>query len=377
MTAVVDSRKKFDPSEKKKARVLVVTGSSGGHIFPALAFLDALEAGYKGAEALMLLPENSIVPCEERSGLKVKYIPFPVFRTKSDFKKISNIIKLIKGSLESMLAVLKFQPDVAVGFGSLPSVPVLICAWLLREKTMIHEQNVIPGQANKLLGMLVDRIAVSFEKTKIYFSSCRNKIIMTGNPIRKGLVEVERVNALNYFGFSPDKFTILVTGGSQGSHKINAEFAQALALFSDKDAFQVIHLCGKSDFEYLKEKYVKLGIKHAVFSFFDAMQYAYSASDLVLCRAGATTIAEILFYGVPAIFVPYPYARKHQQENALVMEEKGCGIIIDDEHLDSVLLKEKIELYFSDRGKKCLPQEQTRAPFGAAELLADEAMSFN
>jgi len=151
---------------------------------------------------------------------------------------------------------------------------------------------------------------------------------VTGNPLRKSVALLDKNKALEFFGFSREKFYNIGYGGSQGSHRINEEFLKAVSLLKDKTSVQIIHLTGISDYESLNKGYKNLNIKFALFSFFDAMQYAYSISDLVISRAGATTIAEIMLFKLPAILVPYPYAYKHQYNNARVLEEKGCGIIM-------------------------------------------------
>jgi UDP-N-acetylglucosamine--N-acetylmuramyl-(pentapeptide) pyrophosphoryl-undecaprenol N-acetylglucosamine transferase len=365
--------------KKNKAKVLAVTGASGGHIFPAMAFLEALEEKYNGIETCVLLPEKSVISAKEKPGCTIKYIQMPSVKMSIDFKNINSIVRLIKGSLESVGVLLKFQPDIVIGFGGLSSIPVVMCAWLLRMKTLIHEQNVVPGRANKLLSMCVDKIAVSFEETKNYLDNYRSRVVVTGNPLRQSLIKMDKIDALNYFGLSADKFTVLVMGGSRGSHRINMEFVEAVSLMPNASVFQVIHLCGQADFEPLKRRYAGLHVKCALFSFFDAMQYAYSASDLAVCRAGATTIAELIFFGVPAIFIPYPYAYKHQYKNAKVMEEKGRGIIIEEERLGAGVLRGAMESYVnaaaSPAHKSSAFPEFPNAHAG--DLLVEAAMSCN
>lgn len=360
-------------------KILVVTGASGGHIFPALAFLDALKTKHKDADIFFLLPERTKLKKLENFNYKVKYISLPSFNLNIKLENINCILDLFRGCWESLFILLKFQPDIVVGFGSFASVPAIMFAWLLRIKTLIHEQNVIPGRANRLLALFADKIAVSFAQTRNYLNNYKGKVVVTGNPLRKNLVRLDKLAALDFFRFDRDKLTILVAGGSQGSHRINIEFLNAISILENKSTLQIIHLSGPRDYELLKHKYEAANIKFALFSFFAPMQYAYSACDVVLSRAGATSVAEIIFFELPAIFIPYPYAHKHQHKNAEVLKEKGCAIIIEDEKLNAGILKEKLEFFLSERNNL----ENMRAGYSkfsklnAADLLVDEVMSLN
>ncbi len=360
-------------------KILAVTGSSGGHIFPALAFLEAMQEKRPDIKAILILPEKSIIKKSEKFNYQVKYIKLSSISRRVDAQNIKSILNFISGSLESLRILLKFQPDVVVGFGSLASLPTIMFAWVLRIKILIHEQNVMPGRANRLLAGFVDKITVSFQATAAYLEDHKRKIVVTGNPLRKSIARLDKIKALDFFGFSRDRFTILVMGGSQGSHRINEEFLNAVSCLKDKTLVQVIHLTGTFDYESLNRGYKDLNIKFALFSFFDAMQYAYSISDLVISRAGATTIAEIIFFRLPAILIPYPYAYKHQYKNAKVLEEKRCGIIIDDEEFNADKLRQNLETLLRDREKV----EEMRLNYNvfpivnASELLANEVMALN
>lgn len=360
-------------------KILVVTGQSGGHIFPALAFLEALKEKYSNIDALLVLPEKNIIRERQILSNEVKYVNMPSIELSINSKNIGSILKLFKGVWESLSILIGFSPDIVVGFGSLLSVPVIMFSWLLRIRTLVHEQNVLPGRANRLLAHFADKIAVSFQETSRYLTCQRGKIVVTGNPLRKALVAVDKLKALDFFGLNPAKFTILVMGGSQGSRRINQEFLNAVSLMEDKSVFQIIHLCGSADYELLKDKYKTLDIKVALFSFFVPMHYAYSASDLAVSRAGATAIAELMFFRLPAIFIPYPYAGCHQYENARVVKERGCGFIIKDDELNAARLKENLEslLYNRDRLKNMAAAYAEFSSFPAADLLADEAAPFN
>ncbi len=373
------AQSKFDCAGKTITKVLVVTGTSGGHIFPAQAFLTAIKNKQPDINVFLLLPGNCIIKKNERFNYKVKYIKLSSIDRRIDFKNIRNILNFISGSLESLIILLKFQPDIVVGFGSLASLPAVMFAWLLRIKVLIHEQNVIPGRANRFLAGFADKIAVSFKETTAYLPGYERKIVVTGNPLRKTVARLDKIEALNFFGFRQDRFTILVMGGSQGSRRINKEFLEAVSLLADKSLIQIIHLSGAIDYELLSKQYNDLNIKFALFRFFDSIEYAYNACDLVVSRAGATVISEMIFFRLPAILVPYPYAYRHQYKNAKALEEKGCGIIIEDSEFYAEKIKEKLEYFLNNRKKL----EEMRFNYkvfsivNAGDLLANEAMSLN
>lgn len=361
----------------KKMKVLAVTGSSGGHIFPALAFLEALKEKHKNIDALLLLPEKRAIKNIKNPGYEVKYVSMPSLELRVSLTNITNTGKVIEGFLKSVFIVLKFQPDVIIGFGSLLTVGVVLCGWLLRIKTFIHEQNAVPGRANRLLAKFADKIAVSFDETIGYLQKHKNKTIVSGNPLRNSLCRIDKSKALDFFGFGADKFTILVMGGSLGSHKINMEFFKAVSLLKNKSVLQIIHLSGTSDYETLYESYRKTGINFSLFGFFDRIEFAYSASDIVIARAGATTIAEIINFSLPAILIPYPYAYRHQYRNAKVLEDKGCAVVFEEEKLSAQLLAEKLEDFVSNKEKLETLRagyRNIKGPLGAGSILVNEIM---
>lgn len=337
-----------DISKKGGVRVLVTTGASGGHVFPALSFLDALKAQYQDTDTLLVLPQSCVLAQAGISADRLKYISITSRQAGFNLKTPLFLFNLAKGALQTLLILLEFRPDIVVGFGSLASVPAIFFAWFFRIATLIHEQNVLPGRANLFLGIFADKIAISFSQSRDYFKRGRKKIVHTGNPIRRQLVRIDKDKALDYFGFDKDKFTILVMGGSQGSHRINLEFLKAM---SGEQGFQIIHLSGSGDYDYLKERYRDLNFKVKLFKFLEGMQYAYSACDLAISRAGATTIAEIIFFQIPSILIPYPYAHAHQCANAKILSGKGCAILIKDEDLTAGGLKNNIEYLRGDADK--------------------------
>jgi len=360
-------------------KVLAITGSSGGHIFPALGFLDTLKNKHKNIAVFLVLPKKSITNPVENLEYKFNYISVSPIKLSFDFKNFTAILRFFKGSLESIVILLRFRPDVVVGFGSLVCIPMILFAWLLGMKTLIHEQNVIPGRANRFLAKFTDRIAISFAQTRDYLKDYKRKVVLTGNPIRKELKRIDKNKALDFFGFNSDKFTILVMGGSQGSHRINFGFLRAVSAIPDKSRFQVIHLAGIGDYALLKNSYKGLNINSRLFNFLESMQYAYSACDLVVSRAGATTIAEIIFFGLAAIIIPYPFAYRHQIANAKVLQTIGSGIIIQDNELDSDILSKNIENLINnpERIKAMRSYYDNVSRLNANDLLADAVLSLS
>ena len=358
-------------------RVLIVTGASGGHIFPALSFQDALKKKHNEIDTLLVLPKRNIKKQTLNISYKVKYLSISPIELHLDFKNFVAIFNFFKGFFESLFIIFEFSPDIVVGFGSLTCVPLLIIAWVMRIKTLIHEQNVIPGRANRLLARFTDKIAISFAQTQDYLEINKTKIVLTGNPIRQELKMIDRFKALTFFGFDDNKFTILIMGGSLGSQKINTSFQGAISVITDKSRFQVIHITGDRDYRLLDNSYKDLKLKFKLFSFLEDMQYAYSICDLAVSRAGATTIAELINFALPAIIIPYPFAYKHQLSNAKVLERRGCAIIIDDNELSAGFLKQSIESLTSnpDRLKNMRLGYEGFPKVCANESLVNEVMS--
>ncbi len=329
-------------------KILAVAGASGGHIFPALSFLDLPEDYIHKHNILLVLPSRSLGMDFRLKAGDIKFVE-SVKVSLRGFKP-AQAVCLIRSFLQSLKIFSDFRPDIVVGFGSADSVFLIMLGWLLRARTVIHEQNVLPGRANLFLSRFVDRIAISFPETERYFPVSEVKIVLTGNPIRKSLIRMDKKKARKFFGLDEGVFTILVMEGSQGSCHINRSFLNSLK-FMRGNNFQVIHIAGKGFADSIGSAYVDIGVKGKVFGFLREMEFAFSAADLVLARSGATTVTELIHFKLPSILSPYPFAREHQLENARVLSSKGCAIIIDDCELDSCVLSDTLKSFMDNPGK--------------------------
>jgi UDP-N-acetylglucosamine--N-acetylmuramyl-(pentapeptide) pyrophosphoryl-undecaprenol N-acetylglucosamine transferase len=336
-------------------RVLIVTGLSGGHIFPALALAEALKSSQH--QVRLVLPKDGRMNRIPLDFMLVEYIHAANLSFKLDKKNIRGVYFFVWGAWQALQIIIKFKPLVVVGFGSLNSISLVFWAWLFRIKTVIHEQNVVFGKANRLLSKLVDRVAVSFSQTRGSLNGSGEKIIFTGNPLRKDLVLLEKKTARDFFKLKEGKFTILITGGSQGAQRLNATCFEALSDYQKNLDLQVIHISGAQDFTWLAKRYADTTLTYKLFDFLALMQYAYSAADLIICRAGATTIAELQKFKVPAILVPYPFAYAHQSANAQVLKDVGAAEIILDIDLTADRLKERLQDYFCNKEKLAAMQK--------------------
>jgi UDP-N-acetylglucosamine--N-acetylmuramyl-(pentapeptide) pyrophosphoryl-undecaprenol N-acetylglucosamine transferase len=210
---------------------------------------------------------------------------------------------------------------------------------------------VLPGRANASVFRFADKIAVSFEETKKRLGRFADKAVFTGNPIRASVLkEIDKTLSLKKLGLAPDKFTILVIGGSQGAHNLNSACLKAFAGLDKAKAsnIQVIHITGQSDYAWASRSYEDAGIAHRVFSFIDEIEDAYSASDLVITRSGASAMFELAHYAKPMILVPYPFAMSHQAQNASVFSESGAAIKIEEKDISAGVVRNRVESLLSD-----------------------------
>lgn len=333
-------------------RVVIACGGSGGHIFPAVALAHSLKE--KDGAADILFAGSSAV-LDKRIFEKEHFRYFLLSVNKMPYRISLRMalfsLNLFFDVIRSLYALARFRPGVVVGFGGYVSGPVIFAAHLLRMPVIVHEQNVVPGRANAFLFRFARVIAVSFEETKKYLGSCAGKAVFTGNPIRTALLKYNNTVKGKPLGLSPDKFTILVIGGSQGAHSLNKTFLKALAKLdgSARSNLQVIHITGLADYGWASEAYKELGLEHRVYSFIDSIEDAYSASDLVITRSGASAIFEIAYFGRPMILIPYPFAMSHQAENARVFSANGAAIQIDEKEMSPDLIRDRVAGLLSDR----------------------------
>ena len=249
--------------------------------------------------------------------------------------KIQGLAAVPRSLWQSRGILRSFQPDVVIGVGGYASGPVVLAAWFLGVKTAIHEQNAFPGLSNRILGRVVDRIFISFADSGRHFPPSRT--VLTGNPVRRRIRQAPPGPQSG--GESPQRtspFTLFVFGGSQGAHRLNEAMVEALEQLGDpQGGWRIIHQTGEKDFPRVKAAYAERGLTAEVEPFIDDMDRAYRAADLVICRAGATTIFELLATGKPAILVPYPFAANdHQTMNARTLVAAGAAQMIADAELN-------------------------------------------
>jgi len=324
--------------ENKQVNILIASGASAGHLYPALALAQALRKNNPYANVAFVSSKRGGLEISVRqAGYKLFLISVVSFSFRF-FGFLPAIYGFIKSFFESLFIIEKFRPGIVVGFGSYVSFPVVLGAAFLKKRTVIHEQNVSLGLANRILSLFADKVALSFKETQVRVS-LKDKFSFTGNPVRTQLIVQKKEDTREFFGLS-DKFTILVLGGSQGSHRINSVFKETAALLEREKDFQFIHITGKTDYPSLKDYYSRTitKTKYCIFDFLSSMDLAYSLADLVICRAGAGTIAELAYFGKASISIPYPLARGHQLENALTLMRQGAAVVVEEKSLYSGLL---------------------------------------
>jgi len=320
-------------------KIVLVSGGSGGHLSPAYALIEELKKRWVSFKAILAIsgrPEEERLARYIKNKLtEVRFLSIPILPLKGkDIFNLSIFLsRFIKGSIYSFFFVLLFHPDIIVGFGGILSIPLIIFSFFLRIPTLIHEQNLYPGRANRFLYPFVNKIALSFEESKIFFKH-QKKLVVTGNPLRPDFVIMNREDALHKIGLKTGLFTILVLGGSQGAKFINRYFLNMWKKMKGDLEFQVIHLTGLKDFDWVYREYRELGIPFKVFPFYEEMGVLFNAVDLIITRAGASTLNEISFFGKPAIVIPYPYAQKHQYLNALYYAQRGAVILLEEKDLN-------------------------------------------
>jgi UDP-N-acetylglucosamine--N-acetylmuramyl-(pentapeptide) pyrophosphoryl-undecaprenol N-acetylglucosamine transferase len=334
-------------------RILIACGGSGGHIFPAVALAEGLKAEDKYVD-ILFAGSNAVLDKRIFEKERFRYVLLSANKMpyKVSLKTTAFFIKLFFDMLRCLYLLIEFRPNVVIGFGGYISGPVVFSAYLLRIPTIVHEQNVVPGRANAALFKFAQKIAVSFEETKLYIKAYADKAVFTGNPIRVSLLKDDKALNIKKMGLDSGKFTILVIGGSQGAHNLNKTFLKALSgLNRDMcSRLQIIHITGVTDYRWAEEAYKQLGLDRRVFSFIDRIEEAYSASDLVITRSGASAIFEVAYFGRPMILIPYPFAMSHQTENARFFSKNGAAIQIDEKDISPDLIKDRITDLVNDRG---------------------------
>jgi UDP-N-acetylglucosamine--N-acetylmuramyl-(pentapeptide) pyrophosphoryl-undecaprenol N-acetylglucosamine transferase len=322
-------------------RVLIAAGGTGGHIYPGIAVAKEIlrrdpksEVRFVGTARGL---ENKLVP---QAGFELSIIDSAGLKNVGPIARARGLIVLPKSLWGARTLIKEFQPDIVVGAGGYVSGPVLLTAAWIKLPTLVMESNALPGWTNRLLARFVDKAAVSFEAALPHF---RGKGVVTGNPVRREFFEIR---ARKREATEIRQFAILVFGGSQGAHAINEAMIAALpSLGSLKDLLSVTHQTGEADFERVREGYVNAGWRDRakVTKYIDNMVAAFADVDLVICRAGATTTAELIAAGKASMMVPFPYAADdHQRKNAEALEAAGAGRMILQQDLSGERLAREI-----------------------------------
>lgn len=328
-------------------RIIIAAGGTGGHINPGISVAEAVAGRWPAHEILFICSKREI---EERiyskKGLRFRQISARGMQG-SLFARLLFPVTLLVSIFESFVIIRQFRPQIVLGMGGYVSTPPMIAARLLGIPTALHEQNSIPGKANRLASRFATAVMTGFPSAASYFQG--REVFFTGNPIRSGLLQAKRSDALSEFGFREGVFTILVVGGSQGAAGINRLAVNALGILRDKGLrFQVIHMAGKARDE-VAAGYAAKKITARCETYFDEIGLAYVVADLVISRAGAIALAEITAFAKPAILVPFPYsADGHQKKNAQSLAEHGAAVVLEEGTTADALMAAEIEKLYKN-----------------------------
>ncbi len=328
----------------KQIRFMFTGGGTGGHLFPAIAAAEALCKRMPGSKVLFVgtkrkMDQQSL----EQYGFAVQSIHSQGLKGKDVTALLQGVLLLPISIIEALQIIIRFKPDLVFGVGGYVTGPVILAARMLGKTTLIHEQNSIPGLANKKLGRLATRVCLSMPGSESFFP--REKSVLTGNPVRQAILELSEKQIIEKSG---GKKTLLVLGGSLGAHRVNQLVVEAFSHL-DPGSVKVIHQTGPRDVEFVKLAYTKLNVEATVQPFFRDMATIYEQADFLVSRAGATTLAELAVLGKPAILIPYPYAAdNHQEKNAAFYVQRGGALLLIERKLTGEKLGEQLTTHLFD-----------------------------
>lgn len=332
---------------------MIMAGGTGGHIFPALAVAEELRARgwsivWLGAKAGM---EATLVPPR---GYRMVWISMSGVRRNGMLRMLALPLRLVIACWQSARAIFAHRPDVVLGMGGYVSFPGGVMAALLQRPLAIHEQNAVAGLANRVLARFANRVLTGFPDT---FGK-RSKALCTGNPVRAEIAAIPVPEAR--YGARSGPLRLTVIGGSLGAQALNETVPQAIALLTGAERPQVSHQTGRQQCAEVQATYARLNVSANVYAFIDDMVACYAQSDLVICRAGASTIAELAAAGVASILVPYPHAvDDHQTRNARFLSERGAALLLPQHELSAERLAQLLRGY--TRESLCAMAQRARA----------------
>lgn len=337
-------------------RVLISGGGTGGHVYPAIAIANAIKDKDPSAEILFVGAKGKLemekVPA---AGYPIKGLWISGLQRKLSMRNLSFPFKLASSLFSARKIIKEFQPDVAVGVGGYASGPILQMASMMKVPTLIQEQNSYPGITNKILAKKVNKICVAYDGMERFFPS--DKIIFTGNPVRRDLYEasINREEAKASFGINNDKKTVLIFGGSLGARRINESVEGAFDMLKRQSEINYIWQVGKMYFDEYSCGVVAALPNITVLPFIERMDYAYAAADAVVCRAGALTISEIALIHKPAILIPSPHvAEDHQTKNAMALVNNNAALMVRDSEAKDKMIPTVLELLSDEKMQKNL-----------------------
>lgn len=346
-------------------------GGTGGHIYPAIAIADELKKRYPDAEFLFVGANDRMemqrVP---QAGYSIKGLQIAGIQRKLSLKNLLLPFKLLKSLYQARQIIQKFQPDAVIGTGGYASAPTLKAAQWLKVPYFIQEQNSFAGITNKWVSKKANKIFVAYQNMEKFFPKA--KIQITGNPIREGLATIQdkNKNAFESFSLDENKFTLLVLGGSLGAKSINQLISSNLSFFQENEV-QILWQCGKFYYDEYKEKQTEMV---QVRPFIENMNDAYAVADVIISRAGASSVSELCVVGKPVIFVPSPnVAEDHQTKNAQAIADEKAAILIKETELKDNFQKIFLEI-FNDKEKRKILSENIKALAkpNATEQIVDE-----
>ena len=338
-----------DPRSRGIAvRVVIAGGGTGGHVYPGLAIAEALVSIRPQAEVLFVGGgglERRVVP---QAGWPFRRVAARAWPRRLTWSLPWAMLLTVAGTAQAALLLQRWRPQVVVATGGYAAAPIGAAAAVLKIPLVVQEQNLYPGAANRILARWARVISVSHERATAHFGG---KVVVTGVPVRAGVLQGDRARGRQRFGLGDRRLTVLVLGGSQGARSLNAHVIEMAERLDGQAEVQILHQTGNEHEEWVRARLRSLGgsLRYVAVPFIEEMADAYACADLVVCRAGAGTLAEVTANGLPVIAVPYPYAAEgHQEANARLLESAGAAVVVLDRESNGVRLAQAVDALRAD-----------------------------